>query len=626
MLIMKKTSVFLFALCFVLPSAGASDPYRILGVLPDHSLEDITRAFQLIKFRIHPHRHGGSLEAKERFHELEEAYNNLQDPDFRNRYDSLMRESGKGLQEEPNLYKLLGVLSHSSPAKLTRAYREVRGRLHPDRHGGSRLANERLQELQKAHKTLLDPELRAQHDRRLKGTRGILTYNTVREQRAETSPAKKTAEGQEQGIADPPPFPPAPDGRIEDDVWNEQVFDLAVELEKAGGGEALEEAIEWYRLLARENHAKAIKRLAPLLERFNMKEALYRYRQAEALGDDDDFARVWAFRQAQFYQEGVSIKGEEIFPKNSEKAAKLYKRAFQLGADPQGIAEQYEKIGDYEEAIKWRATKPGSSGKKALRTKEEEGQQGLADFVWNYPSGKSVTEEILLEDGEIHLAIRYQDALKNTHQEKEENVLSMIRILIEEGTDINAQGFRKFSALNLVVLKYYFRAVWRLIDEGANVNLPDEEGDTPLHNALMEWDYSHFKKKFKGKDKIVTALNSKEIEIQRQIVFSLVEKTDLSVRNQNNKLPLHLAVERTGHSETAVWILQKMGDKKILTKKEKQELIALAIIKGYPEVVRLLKQAPVRGAAVSSVVKRRPLSRLLNLCRGLFRVQIQVHD
>ena len=615
--------------------------------MPDHSPEDITRAFEIIKFRIHPHRHGGSSEAKERFQELEEAYNNLRDPDFRSRYNSLMRESGKGLQEEPNLYKLLGVLSHSRPVELIRAYQEVRGRLHPDRHGSSRLANERLQELQKARRILLDPELRAQHDRRLKGAVGLLTYSTVREQRAETSPAKKTEEGQERGIADLPPFPPVPGGKadplLEELAVNEEIFDLAVELEKAGGKEALEEAIEWYRLLARENHAKAIKRLAPLLERFNMQEALYRYRQAEALGDDDDFAQFWAFRQAQFYQEGVSINGEEIFPKDSGQAAKLYKQAFQLGTDPQDIAEQYEKIDDYEEAIKWRDTKPGSSGEKALRTKEEEGQQGLADFVWIDPYNAGVSEYTLLKDGDIHLAVKHQDFFKNTHREKEEKVLSMLRILIEGGSDINTRGVRDWSPLNLAVFRYYFRVVWLLIAEGAELNLPDADGDLPLHNALMEWDYSHFSKKCESKREIVksrkpgtfyktnvtvftTALNSKEIETQRQIVFSLVEKTDLSFRNQNNKLPLHLAVERTSHSETAVWILQKMGDKKILTEQEKKELIALAITKDYPEVVRLLKQAPVRETAVSSIVKRRPLSRVLDRCRGLFRVQIQVHN
>ena len=640
---MRKT---LFFFCFLpITADGASDSYRLLGVLPGHSSENIDLAFQRIKFRIHPHRHGGNQEAKERFQELEEAYNNLQDPVFQTRYDSYMRENGHGLKDEPNLYKVLGVLSDADPSELTRAYRETRRRVHPDTLGGDDpLANDRFKEVQKAFKTLLDPVLRAQHDRQLKGTGTVLTYDTDWERRMAASrgeqPVREKPESAQadrsnfsqqrngQGSNQPtePQFPFTAKGKEDSlvlaDAVNEQIFQLAKELEKSEREEDLKEAIEWYRLLVREeNHVEAIKRLAILLERFDMNEALYRYRQAEALSaDDGDFARFWAFRQAQFYQKGVSVNGNTLFPKDPEESVKLYERAFQLGADPRDIAGQYEKIGDWTGALKWwsqdRNLATDNTGKK-LKKKRETEPQGLANFKWNDPYHSERSDQgFPKEDGDISLAIRHQSPFYSPHQEKEEKVLAIVHRLIETGADINKLGWNKIPPIRLALGDHYYRVVQLLISSGADVNLPDGNGDIALNNALGYYNYFDFHRTFQiddwsNKKKFQVNLNNEEKETQRQIIFSLVEKSDLSFRNKEGKLPLQIAIER-GHSEAAVWILQKMGRQKILGEREKTQLTNSAVKKGYVEVIQILQEAPVNENADSFI------PRLASSCRSLF--------
>ena len=630
--IMKKPAVlppaFFALLCFAGPALASGDPYRLLGVLPGHTSKEVDRAFQQIKFQIHPGRHGGSQEAKERFQELREAYDSLQDPDFRTRYDGYLRESGKNIQAEPNLYKILGVLSGSSSAELTRAYRKLRMRLHPDRHEGSRLANERFKELQEAHRTLLDPALRARHDRILKGAGGVLTHEKGA---AAAAPAKQPKkEDFERSAAELPKRRMETEAIPEEAAFAEEIFQLARELEKSGGEEDLKEAVQWHRMLARENHLKAAFHLASLLESSDIKEALYRYRQAAVDEADNDLARASVFRQAQIYQAGFSKDGKEIIPADSARAAELYERAFHLGSSPQDIAAEYDRLENYEEAIKWRLAKPGSSGGKAVRTNQEE-KGGLQNVRWKIPFFRSSPEGYSPDDTDIHIAIRHQDFVNTAHYEKEERVLAIVRQLIKHGADISARGHMKMTPLSLAVSRYYLKLASLLIESGADVNIPDEAGNLPLHSSLITWDFSYFflnGSYFEGWEielfeyqKI--ALSGKDIESMRQILFSLVEKTDLSFRNKEGELPLHLAILNPGHEETARLILRKMEGERILTKKERDRLIRDAIDKSYPEAVDLLKKAEVKGgifAPSSRPAGRRSSrpARFFNACRNLF--------
>ncbi len=65
------------------------DYYRILGVERNASAEDIRKAYRKLAMKYHPDRNPGNKQAEERFKEINEAYQVLNDPQKRAHYDRL---------------------------------------------------------------------------------------------------------------------------------------------------------------------------------------------------------------------------------------------------------------------------------------------------------------------------------------------------------------------------------------------------------------------------------------------------------------------------------------------------------------------------------------------------------
>lgn len=65
------------------------DYYKILGVERGASAEEIKKAFRKMALKYHPDRNPGKKDAEEKFKDLNEAYEVLQDPQKRARYDQL---------------------------------------------------------------------------------------------------------------------------------------------------------------------------------------------------------------------------------------------------------------------------------------------------------------------------------------------------------------------------------------------------------------------------------------------------------------------------------------------------------------------------------------------------------
>ncbi len=71
------------------------DYYKILGVKPDASLDEIKKAYRRLALQYHPDKNQGDKKAEEKFKDIAEAYDVLSDPEKRKKYD-MIYNGGKG--------------------------------------------------------------------------------------------------------------------------------------------------------------------------------------------------------------------------------------------------------------------------------------------------------------------------------------------------------------------------------------------------------------------------------------------------------------------------------------------------------------------------------------------------
>ena len=72
-------------------NATTKDYYRVLGVSPEATAEEIKRTYRRLALESHPDRNPGDRHAENRFKEISEAYGVLVDPEKRRQYDTFRR-------------------------------------------------------------------------------------------------------------------------------------------------------------------------------------------------------------------------------------------------------------------------------------------------------------------------------------------------------------------------------------------------------------------------------------------------------------------------------------------------------------------------------------------------------
>ncbi len=84
----------------VMPAKEIKDYYRILGVAPAANIQDVKKAYRALVFKYHPDTSDKGDFAKERFHDVQEAYEILSDAQRRRRYDEERWLSGMSRRAE----------------------------------------------------------------------------------------------------------------------------------------------------------------------------------------------------------------------------------------------------------------------------------------------------------------------------------------------------------------------------------------------------------------------------------------------------------------------------------------------------------------------------------------------
>ncbi|KAF4773645.1 hypothetical protein HER10_EVM0002829 [Colletotrichum scovillei] len=199
----------------------------------------------------------------------------------------------------------------------------------------------------------------------------------------------------------------------------------------------------------------------------------------------------------------------------------------------------------------------------------------------------NVNARDLVEWTPLHYACQYR---KEPHEEVGHGVssrqkiswssfYSVIRRLIDEGANIDAQGRDGVAPIHCAAMTGFVEAVKLLTDTGANVNIIDARGKTALHWAA-----------FYG---------------ERAAVEYLWETAKRALRDREGRTVLHLAVI-SGNWKTVIWLVNNDADVMV---RDRQWRIPLhqAAWEGSLDVVQLMCQ---KNPAVVNTSDRHGLTSL----------------
>lgn len=125
------------------------------------------------------------------------------------------------------------------------------------------------------------------------------------------------------------------------------------------------------------------------------------------------------------------------------------------------------------------------------------------------------------------------------------NHIEIVTLLIQKGrANLDKQNVNLQTALHLAVERQHVHIVKLLVTEGANLNVPDKDGDTPLHEALRHHTLSQLRQlqEFEGFGKLVMGLRTQPNHKTSASIacFLAGNGAELTVQNRKSQTPLDL--------------------------------------------------------------------------------------
>ncbi|XP_039281282.1 E3 ubiquitin-protein ligase MIB1 [Nilaparvata lugens] len=126
------------------------------------------------------------------------------------------------------------------------------------------------------------------------------------------------------------------------------------------------------------------------------------------------------------------------------------------------------------------------------------------------------------------------------------NHVEVAELLVHHGkADMDLQNVNLQTALHLAVERQHTHIVRLLVKEGANLNIPDKDGDTPLHEALRHHTLSQLRQLQDVQDvgKLLMGLGTQGADKKSSAsiaCFLAGNGADLTVKNKKGQTPLDL--------------------------------------------------------------------------------------
>ncbi|KAF5487496.1 putative ankyrin repeat protein [Colletotrichum siamense] len=201
-----------------------------------------------------------------------------------------------------------------------------------------------------------------------------------------------------------------------------------------------------------------------------------------------------------------------------------------------------------------------------------------------------VNSRDLLDWTPLHHACSFLGAMEPPDNEREKT----IRLFIQEGADINAQGRDGMTPLHCASVEGNSRAVTVLIEAGANVDIPDASGTTPLLWAAYKgwldiaknlWEVANKRQRDNnGRTALHLAALSGQTPMVRWLVVD--QGAEKEARDLDMRRPLHWAA-RNGHEEVAALLIEQKADKEAKDSYGSRPLHCAAA-RGHEQLIALL--------------------------------------